>query len=65
MHARKNLLIVIDQLQAAFAQVLGAGFLRTPNLDRLCRGGRISRAHVTNTMPYGPARASLLTASTR
>ncbi len=38
-----------------------AGFLRTPNLDRLCREGVTFRNHVTTTVPCGPARASLLT----
>lgn len=41
--------------------VLGADFLRTPNLDRLCREGVTFRNHVTTTVPCGPARASLLT----
>jgi arylsulfatase A-like enzyme len=60
--ARKNvLLIVVDQWRADFVPALGAGFLRTPNLDRLCREGVTFRNHVTNAVPCGPARASLLT----
>ena len=40
MQRRRNvLLIVVDQWRADFVQWLGAGFLRTPNLDRLCRQG--------------------------
>lgn len=62
MVRRKNvLLIVVDQWRADFLPHLGAGFLRTPNLDRLCRQGVTFRNHVTNTVPCGPARASLLT----
>jgi len=62
MRERKNvLLIVVDQWRAHFVPALGAGFLRTPNLDRLCREGVTFRNHVTNAVPCGPARASLLT----
>ncbi|WP_372619045.1 phosphoric/sulfuric ester hydrolase PehA [Falsiroseomonas sp.] len=62
MRQRKNvLLIVVDQWRADFVPALGAGFLRTPNLDRLCREGVTFRNHVTATVPCGPARASLLT----
>ena len=62
MRQRKNvLLIVVDQWRADFVPALGADFLRTPNLDRLCREGVTFRNHVTNTVPCGPARASLLT----
>ncbi|WP_160000104.1 phosphoric/sulfuric ester hydrolase PehA [Roseomonas sp. 18066] len=62
MARRKNvLLIVVDQWRADFMPVLGADFLRTPNLDRLCREGVTFRNHVTTTVPCGPARASLLT----
>ena len=55
------LLIVVDQWRADFVPHLGANFLRTPNLDRLCREGVTFRNHVTNAVPCGPARASLLT----
>ena len=55
------LLIVVDQWRADFVPHLGASFLRTPNLDRLCREGVTFRNHVTNAVPCGPARASLLT----
>ncbi|WP_342452433.1 phosphoric/sulfuric ester hydrolase PehA [Pararoseomonas baculiformis] len=55
------LLVVVDQWRADFVPALGAGFLKTPNLDRLCREGVTFRNHVTNTVPCGPARASLLT----
>ena len=62
MQGRKNvLLIVVDQWRADFVPWLGAGFLRTPNLDRLCRQGVTFANHVTTTVPCGPARASLLT----
>ena len=55
------LLIVVDQWRADFVPRLGAGSLRTPNLDRLCREGVTFRNHVTTAVPCGPARASLLT----
>lgn len=58
---RNVLLIVVDQWRADFVPRLGAGFLRTPNLDRLCREGVAFRNHVTTAVPCGPARASLLT----
>jgi arylsulfatase A-like enzyme len=62
MRQRRNvLLIVVDQWRADFVPWLGAGFLRTPNLDRLCREGVTFANHVTTTVPCGPARASLLT----
>lgn len=62
MTQRRNvLLIVVDQWRADFLKNLGADFLRTPNLDRLCREGVTFRNHVTTTVPCGPARASLLT----
>ena len=62
MTARRNvLLIVVDQWRADFIPHLGASFLRTPHLDRLCRQGVTFRNHVTTTVPCGPARASLLT----
>jgi len=62
MTKRRNvLLIVVDQWRADFIPALGAGFLKTPNLDRLCREGVTFRNHVTTAVPCGPARASLLT----
>lgn len=62
MSERRNvLLIVVDQWRADFVPALGADFLRTPNLDRLCREGVTFRNHVTTAVPCGPARASLLT----
>src|SRR5918998_5128941 len=62
MRRPKNvLLIVVDQWRADFLPWLGANFLRTPNLDRLCREGVTFANHVTTTVPCGPARASVLT----
>ena len=58
---RNVLLIVVDQWRADFVRALGADWLRTPNLDRLCREGVTFANHVTTTVPCGPARASLLT----
>ncbi|QCI63379.1 phosphoric/sulfuric ester hydrolase PehA [Phreatobacter stygius] len=65
--ARRNvLLIVVDQWRADFIPELMRRkgkdpFLRTPNLDRLCREGVTFENHVTTAVPCGPARASLLT----
>jgi arylsulfatase A-like enzyme len=60
--ARKNiLLIVVDQWRGDFLPNLGADFLRTPNIDRLCAAGTTFRNHYTQAAPCGPARASLLT----
>jgi arylsulfatase A-like enzyme len=62
MAERRNvLLIVVDQWRADFVPALGASFLRTPHLDRLCRQGVTFANHVTTAVPCGPARASLLT----
>jgi arylsulfatase A-like enzyme len=58
---RNVLLIVVDQWRSDFIPALGADFLRTPNVDRLCREGVTFRNHVTTCVPCGPARASLLT----
>jgi arylsulfatase A-like enzyme len=60
--APKNiLLVVVDQWRGDFLPKLGAEFLRTPNLDRLCEAGTTFRNHYTQAAPCGPARASLLT----
>ena len=66
MQRRNVLLIVVDQWRADFVPHLMRAdgrvpFLRTPNLDRLCREGVTFRNHVTTCVPCGPARASLLT----
>ncbi|MCH4549851.1 alkaline phosphatase family protein [Rhizobium changzhiense] len=66
MRKKNVLLIVVDQWRADFVpHVLRADgkndFLKTPNLDRLCREGVTFRNHVTTCVPCGPARASLLT----
>ncbi|MBS0521590.1 MAG: alkaline phosphatase family protein [Proteobacteria bacterium] len=62
MSARKNvLLIVVDQWRGAMLPKLGAGYLKLPNLDRLCAEGVTFRNHFTQAVPCGPARASLLT----
>ena len=60
--SRKNiLLIVVDQWRGDMLPCLGAGFLKLPNIERLCREGVTFRNHYTQTAPCGPARASLLT----
>jgi arylsulfatase A-like enzyme len=62
MAARKNvLLIVVDQWRGDMLPWLGTPHLKTPNIDRLCAQGVTFRNHFTQTIPCGPARASLLT----
>jgi len=59
---KKNvLLIVVDQWRGDILSHLGTPVLQTPNLDRLCREGVTFRNHFTQSVPCGPARASLLT----
>jgi arylsulfatase A-like enzyme len=62
MPAAKNvLLIVVDQWRGLMLPKLGADYLKLPNLDRLCAEGVTFRNHFTQSVPCGPARASLLT----
>lgn len=62
MAGPKNvLLIVVDQWRWDFLPAMGAHFLKLPNIERLCREGLTFSNHVTNAVPCGPARASLLT----
>lgn len=62
MPAAKNvLLIVVDQWRGLMLPKLGAGYLKLPNLDKLCAEGVTFRNHFTQAVPCGPARASLLT----
>jgi arylsulfatase A-like enzyme len=60
--AKKNvLLIVVDQWRGLMLPKLGATYLKLPNIDRLSAEGVTFRNHFTQTVPCGPARASLLT----
>lgn len=60
--SRKNvLLIVVDQWRGDFMPGLGTNCPDLPNLSRLCSEGVTFRNHFTQTVPCGPARASLLT----
>lgn len=62
MPAAKNvLLIVVDQWRGLMLPKLGADYLKLPNIDALCAEGVTFRNHFTQTVPCGPARASLLT----
>lgn len=62
MPAAKNvLLIVVDQWRGRMLPKLGAGYLKLPNIDRLCAEGVTFANHFTQCVPCGPARASLLT----
>jgi arylsulfatase A-like enzyme len=59
---QKNvLLIVVDQWRGDLLPHLGTPVLKTPNIDRLCREGVTFRNHFTQSVPCGPARASMLT----
>ncbi|UYN93863.1 MAG: alkaline phosphatase family protein [Enhydrobacter sp.] len=58
---RNVLLIVVDQWRGLMLPKLGAGYLKLPNIDRLCAEGVTFRNHFTQCVPCGPARASLLT----
>ena len=62
MQAAKNvLLIVVDQWRGLMLPKLGADYLKLPNIDLLCAEGVTFRNHFTQSVPCGPARASLLT----
>jgi arylsulfatase A-like enzyme len=62
MPAAKNvLLIVVDQWRGLMLPKLGADYLKLPNIDALCAEGVTFRNHFTQSVPCGPARASLLT----
>lgn len=62
MPPTKNvLLIVVDQWRGLMLPKLGAGYLKLPNIDRLCAEGVTFRNHFTQCVPCGPARASLMT----
>ena len=62
MPGKKNvLLIVVDQWRGLMLPKLGADYLKLPNIDRLSAEGVTFRNHFTQTVPCGPARASLLT----
>ena len=55
------LFIVIDQIRADIVAGALSNLAPTPNLDRLMGQGVTFDNHFTNTVPCGPARASLLT----
>ncbi|HYC64937.1 MAG TPA: alkaline phosphatase family protein, partial [Reyranellaceae bacterium] len=59
--AKNVLLIVVDQWRGEMLPKLGASYLKLPNIDRLCADGVTFRNHFTQSVPCGPARASLLT----
>ena len=59
---RRNLLfIIVDQWRGDCLSRLGAGWVKTPNLDALARRGVTFARHFCQGAPCGPARASLLT----
>ena len=62
MSARPNLVFLMpDQLRPDFLGCYGAGFVRTPNIDRLAAEGlRYDRCYSTSPICV-PARAQLLT----
>ena len=61
-HSRPNVLVIMaDQHRADYLGSAGAGFLRTPNLDRLAaRGVRFGQCY-TNCPVCAPARIGLAT----
>ncbi|MEL6801881.1 MAG: sulfatase-like hydrolase/transferase [Pseudomonadota bacterium] len=61
MTTGKVLFITLDQLTARVLDGDLAGFVATPNIDRLAEWGTRFANHRTVTVPCGPARASLLT----
>lgn len=59
---QKNVLfITADQWRGDCLGCLDHPVLQTPNLDKLAREGVLFRKHFTQTVPCGPARASLYT----
>ncbi len=62
MGGRRNvLLIVADQWRGDCLRALGHPAVRTPNLDALARRGVTFTRHFGQSVPCGPARASMLT----
>ena len=59
---RKNVLfITADQWRGDCLGCIGHPVVATPNLDKLAKDGVLFRKHYTQTVPCGPARASLYT----
>ena len=59
---RKNVLfITADQWRGDCLGCIGHPVVATPNLDKLAKDGVLFRKHFTQTVPCGPARASLYT----
>ncbi len=58
---RKVLFISVDQMRADFAGFAGHSTIRTPNIDALAAESTVFTKHFTNTVPCGPARATMLT----
>jgi arylsulfatase A-like enzyme len=59
---RKNvLLITADQWRGDTLGCMDHHLVQTPNLDQLAADGVLFRKHFTQTVPCGPARASLYT----
>lgn len=55
------LLVIVDQWRGDTLGVLGHPCVRTPNIDRLAKGGVTFKRHYAQSSPCGPSRASLLT----
>lgn len=55
------LLITLDQFRAECLSIAGHPLVKTPNLDRLARGGVRFAQHYSQCAPCSPGRASLYT----
>ena len=55
------LLITLDQFRAECLSIAGHPLVKTPNLDRLARGGVRFTQHYSQCAPCSPGRASLYT----
>ncbi|MFA5774659.1 MAG: sulfatase-like hydrolase/transferase [Ilumatobacteraceae bacterium] len=55
------LLITLDQFRAECLSIAGHPLVKTPNLDRLARGGMRFAQHYSQCAPCSPGRASLYT----
>ena len=62
MPTKPNLIFLMpDQLRPDFLGCYGAGFVPTPNVDRLAERGTYFTRHFAQATPCGPSRASLYT----
>ena len=66
MSGRRNVvLIIVDRWRADLVPALGADFLRTPNVDWLCRQGVTFRNHLPTAVPMSGRKRGMTTLSMR